>query len=537
MSSKTTEASRSENSSPAGTASARQSPPQSPPFTALAIASGKGGVGKTMLSVALAYELSQNAPTLIIDLDFFNRGLTGLLRAGKTVKDLDAPKLLPELAASGQGQPGVAPDHAEHLAAQPDSGAAAWQLVEISDNLFNIRYPDLSTDDYARIENMQIGDLAQDLSDYIAYVAGVCGAHFVVLDCHGGPDRTSFAACKIAKTTLLISEPDRITLYGTLNFLRQLADAGGASADHDIRLVLNKVVSSFNSPFLQRFYNENIRSEFAGKPLLAMFPMEEYLTKAFEKNALLAKVYPESLLARKTRVYIHDLLARTDAAHLSPDLKGLTRIERHITRSTLGREFILLSNNFAIAMIFSIAMVLMAVSVVADYGRGVLSTETISVMRDFVDVFTDVPYFAILGVFWFALTLFRSWVQNLSRTAIFLARTGSRVRAGFAALAKAIVVAPLVAMLGAFIGEMETAWRYAYDEGFLFEALVDSDVLTVLIPIAFCVTFLGEYYFYNLKRATRLRRYQRIGKTEGLADAIAIVLPVLIGAPLWSVFI
>ena len=503
-------------------------------FTALAVASGKGGVGKTMLSVALAYELSQNAATLIIDLDFFNRGLTGLLRSGKIIKDLQAPNLLPELNATNQALPGAVPNQAETAAAQQSAGEAPWQLVEISENLFNIRYPDLSTDDYARIENMQIVDLAQDLSDYIAYVARECGAHFVVLDCHGGPDRTSFAACKIAKTTLLISEPDRITLYGTLNFLRQLADAGGATADHDIRLVLNKVVSSFNPPFLLRFYNENIRSEFANKPLLAMFPMEEYLTKAFEKNALLAKVYPESLLARKTRVYIYDLLAKTEATHLSPDLKGLSKPERTITRTTLGREFILLSNNFAVAMIFSIAMILMAVAVVEENSRSILSVQTREMLRDFLEVFTDVPYFAVFGVFWFVLTLFRSWMQSLSRTSIFLARTGSRVRASLAAAAKAVVATPLVAMLGLFLGELERDWRYAYQEGFFVEALLDSDVLTLLIALLFCAAFLAEYYFYNLKRATRLRRYKRISKIEGIANGIAILLPILIGVPLWS---
>ncbi len=508
------------------------------PFTALAVASGKGGVGKTMLSVALAYELSQNAPTLIIDLDFFNRGLTGLLRSGKILENLDAPNLLPDLAATNSAAPGVVSDAADDPAAQQSSGDAPWQLIAISENLFNIRYPDLSTDDYARIENMQIGDLAQDLSDYIAYVARECGAHFVVLDCHGGPDRTSFAACKIAKTTLLISEPDRITLYGTLNFIRQLKDAGGTTADHDIRLVLNKVVSSFNAPFLLRFYNENIRSEFGNKPLLAMFPMEEYLTKAFEKNALLAKVYPESLLARKTRVYLYDLLAKTDRGYLSKDLKGLSKIERRITRSTLGREFILLSNDFAIAMIFSIGMIIMAAVVAVEYGDDLLTRGTIEILEDFVNVFGDTPIFATFAFFWFALTLFRSWMQRINRASIFFARTKSRTRAIFAALTKAIVAAPLFAILGGFFSEMQNQLGYYYFDEFydnLYDALTDSDMVTLLLPILFCTAFLSEYFFYNARRATHFRRYKMISATERIANGIAVVIPIVIGLPFWFV--
>jgi cellulose biosynthesis protein BcsQ len=56
--------------------------------------SGKGGVGKTMLAVAFARELSHADKTLILDLDFFNRGLTGLLRHGKKIMAVQKPRFL-----------------------------------------------------------------------------------------------------------------------------------------------------------------------------------------------------------------------------------------------------------------------------------------------------------------------------------------------------------------------------------------------------------------------------------------------------------
>ena len=45
----------------------------------ICISSGKGGVGKTSIALSLARELAQSSKVLVVDLDYFNRGATGLL--------------------------------------------------------------------------------------------------------------------------------------------------------------------------------------------------------------------------------------------------------------------------------------------------------------------------------------------------------------------------------------------------------------------------------------------------------------------------
>src|SRR5437763_3772597 len=87
----------------------------------ISLVSGKGGVGKTMLAVACAKELSLNNRTLIIDLDFFNRGLTGLLGKGiSECGEINKPDFL-----SGE-----------------QTASETWSIVQVAKNLFHIYYPD-----------------------------------------------------------------------------------------------------------------------------------------------------------------------------------------------------------------------------------------------------------------------------------------------------------------------------------------------------------------------------------------------------------
>src|SRR5215467_8621692 len=152
----------------------------------IAVVSGKGGVGKTMLSVALANELSRGCKTLLFDLDFFNHGLTGLLAPLKSriiTREVDAPQFIKQRSDN------------------------IWSIAEVSNNLFMIYYDDLikSEADFLEIHDTQ--ELSRELLTYIEYLLNETGCQFAVLDCHGGPDNTSFAACAIATRVVLVSEP------------------------------------------------------------------------------------------------------------------------------------------------------------------------------------------------------------------------------------------------------------------------------------------------------------------------------------------
>ena len=276
--------------------------------TILAFLSGKGGVGKTMLAAASAYELSRLRPTLVLDLDFFNRGLSGLF------------------LNIGSGTAVPPPPFVEDM---PNS---QWIASEVSANLYTVSFPDIPDTVSSPLNSVPIHTLAAGLEEWIIQLTRVTGCHAVVLDCHGGPDPLSFAAATIATKSLLISEPDRITMYGTLHFMRKLSEL--SIGTDNVHLVFNKIIDSFSSRFLLTLYNGHLRDTFGDKPLLALFPLEGYLTKHFEHRPFVSEDFPESMLARKTQMMLGDLLtavaprlvSRTSAISTPADLLLLEAI-------------------------------------------------------------------------------------------------------------------------------------------------------------------------------------------------------------------
>lgn len=159
----------------------------------IAVVSGKGGVGKTMLSVAIANELARGTKTLILDLDFFNRGLTGLFASA-------VARARPERVS-----PPAFFDSAE--------AGNSWCLTAVRANLFTVSYGDIESSQSGVLETMDIDAVSAAISAFISELCDNCGCKIVILDCHGGPDKTSFAACALADHTILV--PNRTKLLST----------------------------------------------------------------------------------------------------------------------------------------------------------------------------------------------------------------------------------------------------------------------------------------------------------------------------------
>lgn len=267
-----------------------------------------------MLAVAIARELSIKARTLLLDLDFFNRGLTGLFHSGRVIAKIAAPGFM------------------------SSTESPEWELVQVAPNLVHVRYPDLTPQQIENLERLDACELAEALRRFLASLRSAARCEAVVVDCHGGPDRLSFAACMASDHALLISEPDKITFYGTLHFVRQLEAVipPETATTLDLRLVLNKVVPAFSGFYLRRFYNQELRDIFHGRPLLSIFPIEMYLTKEFERTPLLTEVYPFSLLARKTRLLICDLLVENGGPSGYSSHK-IARWWRYFLRNSIGK--------------------------------------------------------------------------------------------------------------------------------------------------------------------------------------------------------
>ena len=498
----------------------------------LAVVSGKGGVGKTMLSVALAQELSLGPPTLLIDLDFFNRGLTGLMRRGDTVRQLKRPSFLPETSEYGAGAEHLAGSNKQESSHQEEEDDSAfqlesWSLVKVNSNLFHLKYPDLTEKDHRHLESLPIGEFVQELENFVRSLARECDCEFVVLDCHGGPDKTSFAACHVAQHTLLVSEPDRITLYGTLNFLRQL-DSPSEASECDVRLIFNKVVPSFSMPFLRRFYNQNLRGEFGGHPLLAAFPMEEYLTKGFEKNTLLTLVYPNSLLARKTRTYIYDLLVNNHGDKLADAITKVPRFVRAFRSATLGKKFFLVSSDFAIAAIFAVGMTLAGATLLLELGSSSLSNEMERAVEQFIEFFGDTPFFATLAVFWFFSTLVRDWLTKVDRAMTYRSRTRGMSLSLCLSFLQVLLLAPFLVIFYIFWGESGIGLPLSLDELIARISDISYEDRTVFFTgVIFSGIVVGYHIFDQAVRLYRNHRYENY-RIDDLSRSFLLLGTILI---------
>lgn len=359
-----------------------------------------------MLSMALVHELALNTRTLILDLDFFNRGLTGLLKTGKLIASVAPPQFISGDCAEAQND---------------------WCLIQVAPNVVTLKFPDIDRAQRQCMEMLSTDALSVQLCDYVQRLMQASDTQAVVLDCHGGPDILSFAAISVAARTILVSEPDRITFFGTLHFVRRMAE----DCPHpcpDVRLVFNKVMPAFSEHYLRRFYRDHVKDLFGERDLLAVVPFEAYLSKEFERSPFVTAVFPYSQLAYRARLMVQGL-GMSGPAHPSV----FVRFCRWCLRLTgdgarLVPRFLDLDIVTTVAAVVLMVWVLLAVltDTSAHALIGPISPVLLWLRPALLTLGVEVA--ALVGI-WLFQALLLNWIGSLDRSLTRLIRVKSRLKA------------------------------------------------------------------------------------------------------------
>lgn len=175
----------------------------------LAVLSGKGGSGKTMIAACLAAIMAENSalPVLLVDADFGTAGLTYYFGV-KYVEN------------SGLGISSLLSERNERSEISDlNLNSPAIQFVRGYPNL-NL----LSAGDPRQLERLERedGEMGVSAARLIAGLAQL-DCHIVV-DCRGGVDPDSIAICNAVEDIILVTEPDITAYQATGNVVDVLSD-------------------------------------------------------------------------------------------------------------------------------------------------------------------------------------------------------------------------------------------------------------------------------------------------------------------------
>jgi cellulose biosynthesis protein BcsQ/uncharacterized protein YjbI with pentapeptide repeats len=263
----------------------------------LAITSGKGGVGKTTVTLNIARQLSlAGLRTLIIDFDIHNKGTTCLFM--DKVSHSEVQSILGVMRTCSRCEEGT--------------GRSAWENFGILDlgydgKLFLV--PAARPDEMVEWETFVCD--TQTIVNYLgAFVRTVAQAHeidAVLIDCYGGVDTLTISAAGIANDLIIINEPDVITFAGTLLLYKQLENVYGKSERIPrVHFVINRISGRHSFRFLREEYRLHLAELAVDRSVLAYLPYDKLVFDTFGDYPFFSELLPKGLYAKK----ICELIAR-----------------------------------------------------------------------------------------------------------------------------------------------------------------------------------------------------------------------------------
>jgi hypothetical protein len=94
-----------------------------------------------------------------------------------------------------------------------------------------------------------------------------------------------------------------------VRFLRQVQDYAPGQKK-DVRLIANRVPPGMSARELRAIFAGQLSGSRACSDPVAFFPREDYLARAGAQHPLVSRDYPDSSLARRTRVWLSELVGR-----------------------------------------------------------------------------------------------------------------------------------------------------------------------------------------------------------------------------------
>jgi len=259
----------------------------------IVISSGKGGVGKTLLSVNLARAVSWSEKrVLLIDLDLYNRGSTTLV-ADKPIVD--------EITVAGMLD--FAQDENAKRLKQEISEKEIVRVLDDSDNQVPIYLaPSTSTNSIVRWDqySYDISQLKEFMLRVVRELTKKYHLDCVVFDCRPGPEPLFLAAAGIATDIILVTEADIITLNGNINLYRYLEDAYQNNSEvlRNVRFVINRIPKGQDIAHIESRYMKRLFDLFKTRPNLASIPFDDAIFQSFGQHRFVVDQLPNSPFSR-----------------------------------------------------------------------------------------------------------------------------------------------------------------------------------------------------------------------------------------------
>ncbi len=232
---------------------------------AVAIASGKGGVGKTTIVANLGLAIAKLGKKVIM-----------------VDADLDMANL--ELVLGMEGRPITLQDVLKGEAGINDA------IYEVSENAFFIP-AGISPSKFRRVDPEKFADIIKTLEGM---------ADFVLLDCPAGIGKDTIACFSACKETILVMTPDPLSITDAYKTSIAAAKMGAELTGIILNMIKNtkgelkekEITSLLNVPILARInYNPAVaESVFKGKPLVTQDSSNDFTVEVMKLASKLTGV-------------------------------------------------------------------------------------------------------------------------------------------------------------------------------------------------------------------------------------------------------